>query len=360
MADKNNMALDRRSHKKGKKRRKKALLSFILLILVAVAGYAGYVGYHAFTAVDKTYVKIKGRENNKSDLRQAPVYVSSDPFSVLLLGIENYSSKNDKGRSDTIMVATFNPKQQTMKLLSIPRDTLVKIPGRLKRDKINAAYAYGNKELTIKTVENLLDIPIDYYVTVNFQGFKNIVDLMGGVTVEVPFDFNDIDAQWHRYYFHKGQQTLKGDAALVFARMRHKDPRGDFGRNDRQREIVAALIDKLESPKTLLKIDKISDEIGNNVETNMKASEALAFRKKYDAFNSSRIEQLQIKGYDDYIGGIYYFRPDIQELDNIKTALKDHLGIDQPGSNSTESNQNSSTDNNTSTNDSSSSDGTNQ
>lgn len=350
MADKNQIGLDRRSHKKEKKRRRKALLSFILVILIAVAGYAGYVGYHAYKAVDKTYVKIKGRVDNKSDLRQAPVYVSSDPFSVLLLGIENYSSKNDKGRSDTIMVATFNPKQQTMKLLSIPRDTLVKIPGRLHKDKINAAYAYGGKELTIKTVENLLDIPIDYYVTVNFQGFKNIVDLMGGVTVQVPFDFDDIDAQWHRYYFHKGQQKLNGDEALVFARMRHKDPRGDFGRNDRQREIVAALIDKLESPKTLLKLDKISDEIGNNVETNMRVNEALAFRKKYDAFNSSRIEQLQIKGYDDYIGGIYYFRPDIKEFDNIKAALKGHLGLDQPNSNSTESTGNSSNNNNSSTN----------
>ncbi|MEH7440571.1 LCP family protein [Neobacillus drentensis] len=338
MADNNRISPNMRSNKKGKKRRKKTLISFLLLIFLTGAGYAGYVAYHAYNAVDKSYAKVKGREE-KSELREAPVYISSDPFSILLLGIENYTDEFDKGRSDTIMVATFNPKQQTMKLLSVPRDTLVKIPGKTKKNKINAAYAFGGKELTIKTVEQLLDIPIDYYVTVNFNGFKNIVDDVGGVTVKVPFDFDDINSKWERFYFHEGKQKLNGEEALVYARMRMKDPRGDFGRNDRQRQIVAALVDELSSPKTLLRIDKISDEIGDNVETNMRVSEALAFRKKYTAFDSSRIEQLQIKGYDDTMRGVYYFVPDEDKLEEIKASLKSHLGLSDDTANTDENDQ---------------------
>lgn len=350
MVDNNKLTPDRRSNKKSKRRRRKrTIVTLILIIFLSAIGYAGYVGYHAVKAVDKSYVKVKGRED-KSDLREAPVYVSSDPFSVLLLGIEDYSGKNDKGRSDTIMVATFNPKQQTMKLLSIPRDTLVKIPGRHKKDKINAAYGIGGKELSIKTVEQFLGIPIDYYMTVNFTGFKNIVDIVDGVTVDVPFDFDDINSKWQRFYFHKGPQKLNGEEALVYARMRMKDPRGDFGRNDRQRQIVAALIDKLSTPKTLLKLDKISDAIGNNIETNMKVSEALAFRKKYSDFNSANIEQLQIKGYDDPMYGVYYFKADQEKLDKIITTLKDHLEINKDTGSTDGNTSNDKSNNNTDTN----------
>ncbi|MGG3467865.1 LCP family protein [Neobacillus pocheonensis] len=353
MVDNNRLSSTRLRQKRAKKGRKKAFLLFFLIIFLAGAGYAGYVAYHAYKAVDKSYVKIKGRED-KSEKREAPVYVSSDPFSVLLLGIENYADKGARGRSDTIMVATFNPKSQTMKLLSIPRDSLVSIPGRTRKNKINAAYSFGGKELAIKTVEQFLDIPIDYYVTVNFNGFKNIVDEVGGVTVDVPFDFDDINQKWERFYFHKGKQKLNGEEALVYARMRMKDPRGDFGRNDRQRQIVAALVEKLSSPKTLLKIDKISDVIGDNIETNMTVSEALAFRKKYSAFDSSRIEQLQIKGYDDTIRGTYYFRPDEVKLEEIKASLKHHLDITDDTTKTTTDENESSNNSTSDSNDSSS------
>lgn len=325
MVDNNKIALTRSKHKKTKKRRMKTLISFLIIIVLAALGYAGYIAYYAYDAVDNSYTQIEGREE-KSELREAPVYVSTDPFSVLLLGVENYTDENDQGRTDTIMVATFNPELQSMKLVSIPRDTLVKIPGYRNKDKINHSFADGGKELVIETVEDFLDIPIDYYVTVNFEGFKNIVDIVDGVTVDVPFDFDDINSKWERFYFYEGEQTLNGEEALVYARMRMKDPRGDFGRNDRQKQIVSALIDQLSAPKTLLRIDKISEAIGNNVETNMRVKEALAFRKKYPDFNSSDIQTLQITGYDDD-GRVYYFIPDEENLDEIKSTLMTHLEI---------------------------------
>lgn len=327
-----------RSKRHYKKKRRIRLALFILATLcIATLTLVSYFAFHTFKAVDKSYAEVEGR-NEKSDLREEPVYISSDPFSVLLLGIENYTDENDHGRSDTIMVATFNPKNQTMKLISIPRDTLVEIPD-YKEDKINHSYSIGGKEKVIETVENFLEIPIDYYVTVNFKSFTNIIDVLGGVTVEVPFDFNDINQKWERFYFYEGEQKLSGNEALVYARMRKQDPRGDFGRNERQRQIVTGVIDKLSSPSTLLKIDDIAEEIGENIETNMRVKEALAFRKKYPEFGSSSIEQLEITGYDNYIDGVYYFSPDEEDLDEIKLKLQQHLSFPSSSENTGEYSQ---------------------
>ncbi|AYA78658.1 LytR family transcriptional regulator [Bacillus sp. Y1] len=320
----NRQSLSKERAKTKRKLRKRRVISILLIITLSIVAYVSYAAFQVYNAADNSYAEIEGREE-KSELREEPVYISSDPFSVLLLGIENYSDENDQGRSDTIMVATFNPSLQTMKLVSIPRDTLVEIPEH-RDNKINHSYAYGGKELVIDTVENFLDIPIDYYVTVNFDGFKNIVDILGGVTVDVPFDFDDINSKWERFYFKEGSQKLNGEEALVYARMRMKDPRGDFGRNERQRQIVTAVIDKLSSPSTLLKIDDIAGEIGENIETNMKVKEAVAFRKKYPDFGSASIEQLEINGYDDD-GAVYYFVPDEESLEEIQFLLKSHLDL---------------------------------
>lgn len=311
---------------KGLRRRSRLrrILTFFSLIILTFITYSGYLFYQTYHAASESYVELDNRDN-KSNLREKPVQISSDPVSIILLGIEDYASEYDRGRTDTIMVATFNPTDQTMKLLSIPRDTLVDIPGYKNKDKINHAFSKGDKELTIETVENFLDIPIDYFVSVKFEGFINIIDELGGVTVDVPFDFMDINRQWEKFYFTEGEMDLTGEAALVYARMRKKDPMGDFGRNERQRQIVKAVIDRLSSPSTILKIDDIATEIGKNVETNIKVREAIAFRQKYSNFNSSRIETVSIKGHDEYINDIYYFVPNTEEFEALKNELQAHL-----------------------------------
>jgi polyisoprenyl-teichoic acid--peptidoglycan teichoic acid transferase len=285
------------------------------------------MAYRSYSALDGTYKEIERGE--KSKMRDEQVYVSDDPFSVLLLGVEDYSDEYDQGRSDTIMVATFNPKDQTMKLVSIPRDTLVDIPG-YEENKINHSFSYGGKELVIDTVEDFLDIPIDYYVTVNFDGFKNIIDEVGGVTVDVPFDFYDINKDWEKFTFKEGKQKLNGEEALVYARMRKKDPRGDFGRNERQRQIVTSLMDKVLSPKTFLKADDLAEEVGDNIETNMKIKEGLAFVQKYNDFSKSSLEQIEFSGTDQYYSGVYYFIPDEERTEEIKEELQDHLDYTSP------------------------------
>lgn len=309
-----------------RKRRFKNVLILVIVLLVSLLGYGGYFAYQTLQAANETYDDL---DRIKSNLREEEVSISKDPISILLMGVENYQSEYDKGRTDTLMVATFNPDDKTLKLLSIPRDTLVEISGKGIEDKINHAYAFGGKEMTIDTVENFLDIPIDYYATVNFEAFKNVVDILGGITVEVPFDFeqNSDDRVAEKLQFYEGEMKLDGRHALAYARMRKADPRGDIGRNERQQQVVKAIIEKALSPGTITKVDDLIYEMGKNVETNIKISEGLAFVKKFSDFNANNIEQLKLETYPEMINGIHYQIADEHSLEEIKFRLKTHLNI---------------------------------
>ncbi|MBN8193771.1 LCP family protein [Bacillus sp. NTK074B] len=316
---------DIKSYKRRKKR--KILKRVFLLLFIAIAfvgSILGYLMFQSYQAASDTYDDF-GRD--KSKMRDEAVTILEDPVSILIMGIEDYSSGGHNGRSDTLMVATFNPDDGKMQLLSIPRDTLVDIADMDVKTKINAAYAYGGKENTIETVENFLDIPIDYYVTVNFDAFKNIVDVLGGITVDVPFNFtqNSDDRVAEKLEFTEGPMDLDGREALAYARMRLQDPMGDLGRNERQKQVVESVIDELASAKTLLKVDELSKEVGKNIETNLKVSDGLAFYRKYSDFNSSNIDTLKLEGTPEYIDGISYFVPDEEELVNLQDELKSHL-----------------------------------
>ncbi|MBD1381379.1 LCP family protein [Metabacillus arenae] len=314
--------------KKRRRKKKRPVLRRLLLITVIlffiVGGYASYLVYKTIQAANESYTELERGE--KSKLREAAVTAGKDPISILLMGVEDYSSGGENGRTDSLIVATVNPDTKDMKLISIPRDTRVYIEEADKEDKINHAYVYGKKEATINAVENLLEIPIDYYATVNFNGFKEVVDEIGGVTVDVPFNFwEKSDENNQRIYFEEGKMKLNGEEALAYARMRKRDPRGDFGRNDRQKQIIEASIDKIMSPNNLLKLDEVAEHVGKNVETNLRISEALAIQQRYGGFNSSSIDQLTIEGQDEYVGGVYYFSPDEEKLKELKTELNNHL-----------------------------------
>lgn len=309
-----------------KKRRLKKIPVIITVIVLIFVGYGSYLAYQTLQAASDSYDDL-GRE--KSELRDKEVTISNDPVSILIMGVEDYASEYDRGRTDTLMVATFNPDDKRLQLLSIPRDTKVEIVGKDMVDKINHAYAYGGKEMTIETVENFLDIPIDYYATVNFEAFKNIVDILGGITVDVPFDFeqNSDDRVAEKLQFYEGEMELDGRHALAYARMRMSDPLGDIGRNQRQQQVIKAIIDKALSPGTVTKIDDLVNEVGRNVETNMRISEGLAFLKKYSDFDVSNIEQIKLETHSEMINGIDYQVPNYDSLEEVKYKLKAHLEL---------------------------------
>ncbi len=261
-------------------------------------------------------------ERDFSEKREDPVaFHTQDPFSVLILGVDE--REGDKGRSDTMIVLTVNPTLQSTKMLSIPRDTYNEIVGMGFEDKLNHAYAYGGIEMSLATVEHFLDIPIDYVVQVNMESFKEIIDAVGGVSV-----VNSLDFTVDEYSFQEGEIALNGEEALAFVRMRMDDPRGDFGRQDRQKQVIQGILQKGAKLSSLLKFKSIFEVIGNNVRTNMTFDEMVEVQKKYrDAAKS--VEQIRfVKGEGKRMDGIWYYMMDSDELEEVKAELKAHLGID--------------------------------
>ncbi|MED3623913.1 LytR family transcriptional regulator [Neobacillus thermocopriae] len=300
------------------------ITGIIILVLFVGAGVYGYSLYKSFkSAVDTMHRPI---ERKHSEKRETPIEVSKkDPFSVLMLGVDQRG--NDRGRSDTIIVLTVNPNNNSIKMLSIPRDTRTEIIGKGKQDKINHAYAFGGVPMAIDTVENFLDIPIDYYIQVNMEGFKDIVDAVGGVTVR-----NDLDFSYDGFHFSKGEINLTGEEALAFARMRKEDPRGDFGRQTRQRQIIQAVINEGASLSTLTNYASIFNALGKNVKTNLTFDEMVQIQKNYKQVGQN-IEQMEIKEQGTKINGIYYGIVSAEEKQRIQNELKAQLELKLQASN---------------------------
>ncbi|CAM4061767.1 LytR family transcriptional regulator [Bacillus manliponensis] len=318
---------ERQSHlrRKKQKRRRRTILFFLALI-IAIGGYYVYNSYSSLMGI------YNGFSREKSDLRKEEVKITSEPFSLLIMGIEDYATDGDNGRTDSLMFATVNPKTEQVSLMSIPRDTRVTIVGRDQKDKINAAHAYGGEKMAIETVENFLRVPVDHYVKIDFKGFKGVVDAVGGITVNVPFDFwerSDED-YYKKIYFKKGEQRLNGEEALAYVRMRKQDPNGDFGRAERQRQVVQAILHELNSASTVFKINDLAKTIGKNVKTDIPVSDGLALAKKFSDFDANAIETLTLEGEDQRINGIYYFTPDEVSVQTARQKFMENLGQAEP------------------------------
>ncbi|MBL4955067.1 LytR family transcriptional regulator [Neobacillus sp. OS1-32] len=308
-----------RSERRKKKRKWLRITGIVVLVLlIGIGGYA-YSVYKSLTnAVETMHQPI----DRKSDKRSEDVSLKDkQPFSVLLLGVDQ--RKGDKGRSDTMIVLAVNPQVNSVKMLSIPRDTRTEIVGKGTIDKINHAYAFGNEEMSMNTVEHFLDIPIDYFIKVNMEGFKDIVDAVGGITVN-----NDLDFSQGGYHFPKGEVTLDGKKALAFTRMRHDDPRGDFGRQLRQREIIQGVMREGASLTSLTKYQSIFAALGNNVRTNLTFNQMIDIQKNYKGA-AGNVEQMTIKGSGTKINGIYYYIVPDAEKQRLHDELAAQLEINK-------------------------------
>jgi LCP family protein required for cell wall assembly len=307
-----------RSDKHRKKKRWPKVVGIILLILILGGGLYGFMVYRS---LDNALNSIhKPLERDKSEKRKQELALENkDPFSVLLLGVDE--RKNDKGRSDTMIVLTVNPKDESMEMLSIPRDTLTEIVGKGNKDKINHAYAFGGIPMAIDTVEKFTDIPIDYYIKMNMDGFKDIVDAVDGVNVK-----NDLSFSSDGFDFPKKELSLNGEEALAYARMRHGDPRGDFGRQLRQRQVIEGVINKGASLSSLWNYNDIFKALGSNVETNLTFNEMISIQKNYSAARKNT-QQFTVKGEGQTIDGIWYYIVTDEEKQNIQDRLKKHLDL---------------------------------
>ncbi|AKR38187.1 MAG TPA: LytR family transcriptional regulator [Bacillus sp. (in: Bacteria)] len=305
-----------------KKRRRKL---FFFLIFAFLFGSIGVYVLNSYSSLMGIY---SGFTREKSDLRNEDVEITKEPFTILIMGIEDYATDGQNGRTDSLMFATVNPKTKKISLMSIPRDSRVPIVGKGKEDKINAAHAYGGEEMAIKTVEGFLKVPVDHYIKIDFQGFKGIVDAVGGVTVDVPFDFwerSDVD-YYKKIQFKQGQQNLNGEEALAYVRMRKQDPNGDYGRAARQRQLLAAVAHKLNSTSTVFKIKDLTAVVGKYIKTDIPISDGLALYNKLSGFDPSTMQTLKLEGEDKKIGGIYYFLPDPISVETVRNEIEKELG----------------------------------
>lgn len=318
---------------------RKKWIPIIIIPILVILGYSGYVVASFYSAAQEAYVEID-RPEGKSELREEELESVMDPISILLLGVENYATDGESGRADAQIVVTLNPHTKKMTMTSIPRDTRVNFSeeeaGQYEGyHKINAAYTYGTitgygeNNLAVKKTEELLDIPIDEYVAVNFDGFRDIVDALGGVTVDVKESFweDNFYRRGERINFEKGLTELNGEEALAFVRMRKRDVNYNYTREERQRQFLKAVIDEAISTNTIFKVGEISRILGNNVTTSISPTEIFHLQQTYSSINTTNIKTLKLEGEGEILEGIYYFIPDEEARFELSNRLKEELEI---------------------------------
>ncbi|MCM0005853.1 LytR family transcriptional regulator [Bacillus cereus group sp. BfR-BA-01119] len=301
---------------------KKKILFWILGIIGVLVIAGGVYAYTVYSNVSNTLDAVhKPLDRNKSEKRDKQVDISDQkPISILLMGTDQRESETS--RSDSLMLFTLNPKTKSMKITSIPRDTYTEIIGKDKKDKINHAYAFGGVDMSVKTVENFLNVPVDHYIEVNMAGFKDIVDAVGGVDVN-----NDLEFTSRDQHFAKGNIHLNGETALKYTRMRYEDPRGDFGRQMRQRQVIQAVIKKGASVSSLASYGDVLKAIEKNVKTSLTQDQMFDIQKNYkDCMENSEEIQIPGDGHKAADGIWYYYVPDAAKQD-ITNKLRAHLEL---------------------------------
>lgn len=314
---------------------RRALIGIGAGLVVIAAGTAGYA-WHLYGSVKET-------ANQIYEPIQPTVYVSKDPevtakpqqavqaliekrhpFTVVVMGVDE--RENDKGRSDTLIVLAVNPEKKSILMFNIPRDTRTEIIGRGTTDKINHAYAFGGVTMAKNTVEHFLDYPIDYYIRINMEGFERLIDILGGVEVNNPFSFYYGDHQ-----FDQGPLKLNGELALLYSRMRYEDPRGDLGRNSRQREILTEVMKRSLQFSNITQIQKILKELGTSVKTNITFDEMKTFMTDYRE-DLGNIDTVEISGSGTMINQVWYLTVSKEERSRIHDLLKEQMDSDETAS----------------------------
>lgn len=310
------------NNKNRKKKRGRGCWWILLLFLLVIGGIFTFFYFELKGTTDNIHEDIEEEKVVHSSREEQTVNLDrKSPFSILLMGIDTGDfDRVEQGRSDTMMVMTVNPNTNKTTLVSIPRDTYTEIVGRGTLDKINHAYAFGGPAMAINSVQNLLDIPIDYYVSVNMKGIQQIVDAVGGITVTATNTFNQSGCS-----FVKGQNyQMDGQMALAYSRMRNVD--GDYARQGRQREVVLATVNQIASFDTILNYQSVLQTMEDNVSTNLKFDEMVSVFLNYRSAITN-IEEVQMSGSGSTMGGIYYEIIPEEEINRISGLLKSELEI---------------------------------
>lgn len=304
----------------------KWIVLFCVLLLLAIGIYIGNAYFKVKNTADHIQHKIEGRE--KSDLRKSAVSLSDqDPISVALFGVDANKSRlasGDAGRSDSIIIMSMNPKTKKTIMVSIPRDTQATMVGKDSVEKINHAYAYGGPGMAVKSVEKLMNVPIDFYATVNMDGLHDMIDKVGGIDVVSNATFS-----YSGYDFVKGETThLDGEKALAFVRSRKENGAGgDFGRQQRQQIAIQGLAKKILSVGSITKMDSLLKGVEDNVVTDFSFDDLKTLGLKYRNAQD-KVTKYQLQGTGSILDdGLWYFLPDEQQKAEITKAYRDNLDL---------------------------------
>ncbi|MFV0557230.1 MAG: LCP family protein [Enterococcus sp.] len=300
----------------------KVIIGILGIVTLMVLGVTAY-GMKVFYDTNQSFNKMVEKVDRDSDKRTESVSIEDrDPFSILLMGIDTGAlGRTEQGRSDSMMVVTVNPKKEQSTIVSLERDIFTQIPGYGSADKLNAAYAYGGVEMAMDTVENLLDIPLDHYVTINMQGLSDLIDAVGGIKVN-----NKIDFTLEGVHVPKGKITLDGETGLAYARMRKDDPEGNVGRQRRQREVITKIIEKVMSFDSVSNYKKILAAVEKNSRTDLEWDDMLDIGENYIPALSN-VKQVQLEGQSSMVNGISYQILGVNELLKVQNTLKTQLDL---------------------------------
>ena len=312
-----------------KKRRNKRVVIFlvvpIIVLFTVVFAYGFSIWNKTQQAVENSY-ESDGRESG-SELREYAVNPATDNVSVLFIGVDESDHRANAGYSlsDALILATLNIEENSVKLLSIPRDSLVYIPHTDKYDKINHAHAFGGPKATIDAIEGLLGIPVDYFVRLNFHAFVDVVDALGGIEFDVPYEFMESDSNDKRNTIHlyPGMQKVNGEEALALARTRKKD--NDIQRGKRQQQLMEAILKKTVSIGSIPKIGSVIEAVEENMVTSIDMEDMMGFAT-YGISGNLSLETLNLKGHDLWTD-LYYYQLDEEALAVTKQTLQHHLGL---------------------------------
>ena len=290
------------------------------------------------TELNDINVKIKSIYNFKISIEKNDIVkvvnVTNTPFNVYIAGGDGYGSIDYTFNTDVNMVATINPTTRKILLTSIPRDYYVNLVGQGPNayDKLTHAGYYGIEE-SVKTVENLLDIDINYYVKINFSTIQGIVDAIGGVDVYSDYDF--YEQAYGLYHFTIGNNHLDGKQALAFARERKSFATGDVQRVKNQQKVVEAIVNKVTSSTALISsYDRILDSVSENLDTNMPSKDISRLVKmQLNDMRGWTIESQNAVGtgqmgptYTFPTLNLYTMLPDKDSVNSLKLKINEYLG----------------------------------
>jgi LCP family protein required for cell wall assembly len=301
---------------------------FVTFFLIGIiAGCA--VGYHA-KAIAKfgaeVYLSFKSKQwqpsgAEKKEVAEALTPLSSDPdesVNTLILGSDQGSNKNEAGwcRSDVMMLVCLHERDKRAVVISIPRDTRMERAGK-KADKINAAHSYGGPSGAIDAVKSLLGVDVHHYISMNFNGFKQIINAIGGVPIHLKNPINDP----HAGYLPAGNLLLDGEQALVIVRSR-KLPGGDIDRIQSQQAFLKALMHKAETMKDVWKAKQLVDIIASTCQMDYTAGQLTNLAEELRDFQVAGVQFVTVPGVAKNIGGVSYYVPNMPAIAELAVEIK--------------------------------------